>query len=54
MCDSAGIAELTVPRRCGRQTKRNTVPAETVEVYCKRAVFVPYVDHIITELNPRF
>ena len=52
ICDADGIDELTVPRRCGRQNKRNNVQAETVEVYCKRAVFVPYVDHLITELGP--
>ena len=46
--------DLIPPRRCGRQTKRNNVPSTSTEEYCKLAVFIPTLDHLISELGCRF
>ena len=49
----AGI-EITTPRRCGRQTKQSNVPSATTGEYYKRGVFIPAIDHLISELEVRF
>ena len=49
-----GMETVTMPRRCKAQTLRNNVEAEDVESYYRRAVFVPYLDGLISELNGRF
>ena len=46
--------DLIPPRRCGRQTKRNNVPSTSTEEYYKLAVFIPTLDHLISELESRF
>ena len=45
---------LEIPRRCGRQTQRNNVPAETPKVYYRLAVYLPFLDSLIQQLNMRF
>ena len=45
---------LEIPRRCGRQTQRNNVPAETPKVYYRLAVYLPLLDSLIHQLNMRF
>ena len=45
---------LAIPRRCIRQTQRSNLPADTVEEYWRRTVFIPYLDHLLTELSSRF
>ena len=42
-----------IPRRCGRQTQRSNHPAEDA-VDWRRAVFIPFADQLISELNGRF
>ena len=46
--------EITSPRQCGRQTKRSNVPSATTDKYYKRGVFIPAIDHLISELEFRF
>ena len=47
--------ELRLPRNCQRQTLRNNVPTDgSVKAYWKRAVFIPYLDALITDLSARF
>ena len=46
---SSGILEI--PRCCGRQTQRNNVPAE---IYYRLAVYLPFFDSLIQQLNMRF
>ena len=46
--------ELSIPRRCSRQTLRSNVEADTPQAYWRRAVFLPFVDHLISELSSRF
>ena len=46
--------EFKIPRRCGRQTQRSNHPAEDAVDYWRRAVFIPFADQLISELNGRF
>jgi hypothetical protein len=43
-----------LPRIVGRQNNRNNVPARTPEEYYRRAVFLPFLDGILTQTSPRF
>ena len=43
--------ELSIPRRCSRQTFHSNVEGDT---YWRRAVFLPFVDHLASELSARF
>ena len=54
MATVAGRPELSVPRTCRRQTQRSNVPAETPKDYWRRSVFLPFLDHLLTELSSRF
>lgn len=45
---------LHPPRTTARQTLRTNIEATTAEEYWRRAVFIPYVDCIISQLNDRF
>ena len=47
-------SEISAPRRCGRQRHRGNVPATTAIEYYRREVTVPFIDHLIGELNNRF
>ncbi|XP_065199035.1 uncharacterized protein LOC135830743 [Sycon ciliatum] len=49
-----GHAHPELPRLVSRQTLRNNTPAPTLEIYWRRAVFVPFVDSLIEQLNSRF
>ena len=42
------------PRRCGRQTLRNNAPADTSDEYYKRNVTIPFLDHMVQQMNDRF
>ena len=46
--------ELNRPRICGRQTQRTNIPSTTAEEYYKLAVFIPTIDHMITQLDFQF
>ena len=46
--------EPSVPRRCGRQTQRSNVPADTPSEYFRRAISIPVLDHLLCELRSRF
>ena len=50
---SAVNAQLSLPRRCGRQQHRSNVPADTIEYY-RRTISVPLVDHLLTEMKSQF
>ena len=54
MATLCGLDELTIPRRCGRQTQRNNVAGDSPEVYWRRCMFVPFLDYLIAELSRRF
>jgi hypothetical protein len=44
----------SLPRIVGRQNNRNNVPARTPEEYYRRAVFLPFLDGILTQISLRF
>ncbi|CAH1985723.1 unnamed protein product, partial [Acanthoscelides obtectus] len=46
--------DIVVPRITRRQTLRNNIAAETAEIYYRRNVFYPFIDHVIAELDARF
>ena len=52
----AEVAEttMTIPRRCGRQNKRNNMPGGTPEVYYRRVLFIPFLDDLLEQLESRF
>ena len=45
---------VAVPRIIGRQVYRNNAPADSPEMYYRRNVLLPFLDHILTELQDRF
>ena len=46
--------ELTSPRVCGRMTRRTNVPSTTPQESYKHTVFIPTIDHLISEFKFRF
>lgn len=54
MAEVADIGGIKAPRRCGRQTQRSNVPADNVQVYYRRAVFLPFLDSMIQQFEIRF
>lgn len=46
-----GLENLSIPRRCGRQTQRNNVPSDNPEDYFRRAIYLPFLDMMIQQLN---
>ena len=49
MADIAGKSGLP-----GQQTLRNNIEASTSEEYWRRGIFVPFLDHLISEFEERF
>ncbi|KAL0809127.1 hypothetical protein ABMA28_012751 [Loxostege sticticalis] len=47
-------SDIVVPRMTGRQTQRSNIPAETAEIYYRRNVFYPFIDHVTTEIDAHF
>ena len=45
---------LSKPRIVGRQTLRSNVEAESLEEYFRRSIFLPFLDHLISQLEDRF
>lgn len=46
-------AEIQMPRTAVRQTFRENFPASSPEEYYRKAIFVPFLDHLITDLQDR-
>ena len=44
----------SIPRRCGKQTQRANVSAETPEEYYRRALTIPFIDHLLSHIEMRF
>ena len=53
MCSDIDV-EPCLPRRCGRQTHRSNVPADTPSEYYCRTVSIPLLDHLLSEMDSRF
>ena len=41
------------PRTTGRQQHHNNFPADTPSTYWKRAIYFPFLDHLVTEVNEK-
>jgi len=46
--------EIKIPRLCGRQTNRNNIKTSNPEDWFRITIYIPFIDHFITELNSRF
>ena len=47
-------AEPSIPRLCGRQTKRANTPAASPEEYYRRTLVIPFLDHLNQQMAERF
>ncbi|XP_069104128.1 52 kDa repressor of the inhibitor of the protein kinase-like [Argopecten irradians] len=45
---------ISKPRTCGRQSKRNNVPAQSPEDYYRKSISIPVLDHLLEEMKTRF
>ena len=46
-------APLLIPRRCKSQIFRDNYPSDDPEHFFREAIFVPYLDHLIVEMEDR-
>ena len=44
----------SIPRTAGRQSHRSNTPHDGPEEYYRRTVFLPFLDHLTTEMNHRY
>ena len=54
MARLAGLKDLAVSRKCGRQTTRNNAPASTANEHFKRSIFIQFLYCFLREFNSRF
>ena len=47
-------APLPISRRCKSQVFRDNYPSDDPEYFFREAIFVPYLDHLIVEMEDRF
>ena len=50
LAEAIGV-DPSVPRRHGRQANRPNAPADTPSQYWKVNMFLPFLDHLVVELN---
>lgn len=46
--------DVSMPRQCQRQTLRDNHPANNSESYFRASIAIPFLDHLLSELNSRF
>ena len=49
-----GANEPHLPRFCAKQKHRLNIPAESPQEYYRRAVSIPFLDHLILQMQERF
>ena len=54
MLRSVNGDDINLPRITSTQTKRDNVSAKNPEEYYKRVMFLPFFDHLSTQLEERF
>ena len=54
MAKLANLDTLQLPRLCGRQTQRNNVEGRNPIEYFKGAIYLPFLDSLINQLDMRF
>ncbi|WAR18852.1 hypothetical protein MAR_000690 [Mya arenaria] len=50
MGNSANLPSLQPPRQCSCQTQRSNVPSTCPKAYFKRALYLPFVDAMVTQI----
>jgi Domain of unknown function (DUF4371)/hAT family C-terminal dimerisation region len=53
LCKAAGVA-MSLPRRTSRQTMRPNYDTDSPEIFYRLSIYIPYIDHLLTELETRF
>lgn len=53
MANMVGVSP-SMPRVCGKMTNRSNVAADSVSAYYSINVYLPLLDHLLSELNSRF
>ena len=53
VCNGVGTTP-SMPRTCGRQRHRVSIPASNPSEYFRRTITVPMLDHLLSELDKRF
>ena len=51
--EEVGTEKPSIPRRCNKQTQRANVEADEPEVYYRRSLTIPFLDHLMKELFHR-
>ena len=54
IAEEVGTEKPSILRRCNRQTQRANVEADIPDVYYRRSLTIPFLDHLIKELEDRF
>jgi len=52
-CEKCDVP-LLIPRRCKSQIFRDNYPSDDPEHFFREAIFVPYLDHLMVEMEDRF
>ena len=52
--EAVGVDGPSIPRHCGRQRGQSNVPAEEPAEYYRRSVTIPFLDHLLSQLDHRF
>ena len=45
---------VTIPRIASRHVRRANIPADSPDVYYRRNVMLPFLNHVTTEMENRF
>ena len=53
MAKNSQLLALSIPRRCAKQTHRNKVEADTQQQYFRIAIYLPFIDSFLSQLNSR-
>ena len=48
------VTAISIQRHCGRLTMTNNVEANTPEIYWRRFVYQPFLDHLLQEFDTKF
>ena len=54
IAEEVGTEKPSIPRMCNRQTQRSNVEADIPEVYYRRSLTAPFLDHLLQEMEDRF
>lgn len=46
--------QIEIPRICQRQTLREIIPGENSKEYFRHSVYIPFLDHLLSQLKSRF